>query len=78
MRISSVPSAAVRSSTHRMADAAWLSASGVSFSCTRAETSSEANRSPVPDGLMGSFGVRTRQAFERFNGEGLDLAGRRV
>jgi len=29
------------------------------------ETSSEANRSPVPDGLMGSFGVRTRQAFER-------------
>jgi hypothetical protein len=32
MRISSVPRAAVRSSTAKMAEAAWLSAAGVSFS----------------------------------------------
>ena len=32
---------------------------------TRAATSSAANRSPVPFGLIGSFGVRTRQALAR-------------
>jgi hypothetical protein len=57
--------AAVRSNTAKMAEAAWLSASGVSDPRTRAATSSAANRSPVPFGLIGSFGVRTRQALAR-------------
>ena len=78
MRISSVPRAAVRSSTAKMAEAAWPSASGVSDARTRADTNSEANRSPVPDGLIGSFGVRTRQAWRPLDGKGLDLAVRRV
>ena len=32
------------------------------LSRTHADANSEAKRSPVPDGLIGSFGVRTRQA----------------
>ena len=65
MRISSVPRAAVSSSTAKMAEAAWPSAAGVADPSTRAEVNSAANRSPVPFGLIGSFGVRTRQAPAR-------------
>ena len=61
-----------------MAEAAWPSASGVSDPRTRAEANSAANRSPVPFGLIGSFGVRTRQALCAFDRKRLDLAGRRV
>ena len=62
-RISSVPRAAVRSrhaedGRCRVAPAHL----GVFDPRTRADTNSEANRSPVPEGLIGSFGVRTRQA----------------
>src|SRR6266700_4179128 len=65
MRIDSVPRAAVRSRTAKVADAAWTRASRMFEPDTRADTRSEAKRSPVPDGLIGSFGVVTRHAEVR-------------
>ena len=49
----------------KMAEAAWLSASGVSVPRTRADTNSDANKSPVPFGLIGSFGVPSASCIRR-------------
>ena len=79
MRISSVPLAAVRSSTAKMADAAWLSASGVSAADARGDQQR---------GKQVAGAVRADRQFWRahapglglaaFDGQRLDLAFRRV
>ena len=62
--ISSVPSAMVHSSTAKVADTASSNAPRVSDPRTSEETKSDENRSPVPNGRIGSFGVLSRHTEE--------------
>ena len=63
MRISSVPRAAVRSSTAKMAEAAWLSASGVADPLTSADDQQR--------GKQVAGAVRADRQFWRAHAQGL-------
>src|SRR5258708_18958498 len=62
--ISSVPAAMVRSRTEKVADPASSNAPRVSDPRTSEETKSDENRSPVPNGRIGSLGVLSRHTEE--------------